>query len=192
MYRAVTLKVIRRGLSPRDAEGIERLLDTTRVEFRRTGGAVLVLLDGEDVTEAIRSPEVSRAVSAVSMHPAVRKAMVREQRLMGKQGEIVLDGRDIGTVVFPDADIKFFMVANLEERARRRLAELRAKGIEAHIEELRREISERDTADSTRQESPLRRADDAIDVDTSALTIEQQVEFVLSRVEAKLKKEDER
>jgi CMP/dCMP kinase len=143
--------------------------------LRNEPSGVRVFLDGADVTAAIRTPEVTRAVSLVSSYPRVRQVMVREQRAMGEEGGIVMDGRDIGTVVFPDADLKFFMIAGIEARARRRSEELRAKGIDADHDALADEIAERDRFDSTREESPLRRADDAIAIDTSDLTIDEQV-----------------
>jgi len=186
MYRAVTLKVLRSGLSPADAAGIARLLEATHVALRRDGPAIRVVLDGEDVTAAVRTPDVTRAVSTVSRHRIVRGAMVREQRAMGAAGGIVLEGRDIGTVVFPDADVKFFMTAGIEARARRRRDELRARGEAADIAQLVEEIRERDRLDSTREESPLRRAEDAIEIDTSDMTIDDQVRVVVDRVRSVL------
>ena len=186
MYRAVTLKVLRSGLSPADAAGIARLLEATHVALRRDGPAIRVVLDGEDVTAAVRTPDVTRAVSTVSRHRIVRGAMVREQRAMGAAGGIVLEGRDIGTVVFPDADVKFFMTAGIEARARRRRDELRARGESADIAQLVEEIRERDRLDSTREESPLRRAEDAIEIDTSDMTIDDQVRVVVDRVRSVL------
>jgi cytidylate kinase len=182
MYRAVTLKVLRAGISPADGEGIARLLETTHMALRREGELMRVLLDGEDVNAEIRNPEVTRAVSAVSRHRSVREMMVREQRRMGAEGGLVLEGRDIGTVVFPDADLKFFLVAGIEARARRRGEELRARGISPDLSGLIEEIRERDSLDSTRDESPLRKAEDAIEIDTSHLTIEEQVRVVVERV----------
>jgi cytidylate kinase len=182
MYRAVTLKVLRAGIRPADGEGIGRLLATTHMVLRREGEVTRVLLDGEDVTAEIRSPDVTRTVSAVSRHRPVREAMVREQRRMGSEGGIVLEGRDIGTVVFPDADLKFFMIAGIEARGRRRGEELRARGISPDMNGLIEEIRERDSLDSTRAESPLRKAEDAIEIDTSDLTIEEQVRVVVERV----------
>jgi cytidylate kinase len=179
MYRALTLKALRQGVSPEDQDAVSSIAESSHVELRDDGGTVHVLLDGEDVREAIRTPEVTNAVSLVSSYPRVRSVLVREQRAMGKNGGIVMDGRDIGTVVFPDADIKFFMVAGIDARARRRRLELRAKGIEADEAELSRQIAGRDLQDSTRDQSPLRRADDAIDVDTSGMTIDEQVAFVV-------------
>jgi cytidylate kinase len=182
MYRAVTLKILRAGIGAGEIDRIVPLLETTRVELRREGGSLHVVLDGEDVSEAIRTPEVTAAVSAVSSLREVRAAMVREQRALGRNGGIVLEGRDIGTVVFPDADCKFFLSAGIEARARRRLEELRASGIAGDLEEQMKEIAERDRKDSTRAESPLRKADDAVAIDTSDLTVAEQVERVLELV----------
>ncbi len=184
MYRAVTLKVLRAGISPEDHRAIARLLETTQVELRQARESIVVLLDGEDVSQEIRTPAVTRAVSAVSSQHEVRAAMVREQRRMGSGGGIVLEGRDIGTVVFPDADLKFFMVAGIDARARRRLDELNARGVRADLGAIRKEIEERDRLDSTRDESPLRRAADAVVVDTSDMTIDEQVEVVVQRAKA--------
>lgn len=182
MYRAVTLKVLRAGIPPDDQAAIGELLAGTHVALRREGGVTRVLLDGRDVTEEIRTMEVTRAVSNVSRHRAVREAMVREQRRMGAEGGIVLEGRDIGTVVFPDADVKFFMVAGIEARAKRRAEELRRAGAEPELDALMKEIRERDALDSTREESPLKKAGDAVEIDTSDLTIEEQVRTVVDRV----------
>lgn len=183
MYRAVTLKVLRSGIDPLDAERVGRLVESTHVELHQHDGRLRVVLDGVDVTEEIRTPDVTRAVSSVSALRKVREAMVRQQRLVDKEGGIVLDGRDIGTVVFPDADLKFFMVADIEERARRRVAELRGQGIEARLEDMTQDIRKRDSLDSTRSESPLRQAPDAIEIDTTRLSIDQQVDFVIRRVQ---------
>jgi cytidylate kinase len=180
MYRAATLKVLRAGIPAGDQERVAALVESARIELRREAGSPRVLLDGEDVTQEIRTPEVTRAVSAVSGIRRVRDVMVREQRRMGAEGGIVLEGRDIGTVVFPDADLKFFMVAGIDARARRRGNELRTRGIQADIERLKNEIRDRDTVDSTRSESPLKKADDAIEVDTSDMTVEQQVALVIA------------
>jgi cytidylate kinase len=188
MYRAVTLKVLRQGISPSDVERISRLVESTRVELKGERGTLRVVLDGEDVTDPIRSPEVTRAVSAVSSLGAVRRAMVREQRTLGRNGGIVLEGRDIGTVVFPDADCKFFLIAGILARATRRMEEFQEKGVTGDLAELEAEIAERDRKDSTREESPLRKADDAIEIDTSDLTIEAQVERVLGIVQERLKR----
>jgi len=181
MYRAITLKVLRSGLGHDDEQAIGRLMSSTHVELRNENGRSRVLLDGEDVTDVIRTLEVTDAVSAVSKLRVVREAMVREQRRLGEGGGIVLEGRDIGTVVFPQADLKIFMVADLDTRASRRQAELADKGVLKPLEVLKKEIQDRDITDSTRENSPLRRAGDAIELDTSRLTIDQQVDFVVQR-----------
>ena len=178
MYRAATLKVLRAGIPADDQSRVADLIEATRIELRNENGTLRVLLDGEDVSDEVRSPEVTRSVSSVSSIRRVREVMVREQRRMGERGGIVLEGRDIGTVVFPDADLKFYMVAGIDARARRRGDELRERGIQADIEGLKEEIRDRDRLDSTRAESPLRKADDAIEVDTSNMTIGEQVALV--------------
>lgn len=179
MYRAATLKVLRAGIPPGDAGRIAALIETSHVELRDVNGHPKVFLDGEDVSDAIRTQEVTRAVSAVSGIRRVRDVMVREQRRMGRDGGIVLEGRDIGSVVFPDADLKFFLVAGIDARAKRRSRELEERGIAADPEALRDEIRERDRVDSTRAESPLVRPAGAVELDTSDMTIEQQVAFVV-------------
>jgi cytidylate kinase len=180
MYRAVTLKVLRSGIALDDKGAIGALVQTTHVLLQRSPHGLRVLLDGDDVTEEIRTPAVTRAVSAVSSQKAVRSAMVREQRSMGKHGGIVLEGRDIGTVVFPDADLKFFMVAGIRSRAERRRKDLEKQGQSMSTDSLVTEIEDRDRRDTSRAESPLRKADDAIEIDTSDMTIEQQVDVVVS------------
>lgn len=181
MYRAVTLKVLERGLSPNDSSAVSNLIDSTTVELKRWDSSLRVLLDGTDVTDRIRDPDVTRSVSAVSRIRRVREAMVARQRAMSVSQGVVLEGRDIGTVVFPDADLKIFLVASLDARARRREKELAGKGMKVDRSGVMKEIEERDKLDSTREESPLRKAADAIELDTSTLSIEQQVEFVVGR-----------
>ncbi len=186
MYRAFTLKLLRSGLDGFYSRKIAQLAEATRIELQPENGSLKVLLDGEDVTEKIRSPEVTAAVSSVSTVREVRLAMVKEQRRLGKAGGVVLEGRDIGTVVFPDADLKIFMVASIEARALRRQREMEAQGIVADLETLIKEIRERDEKDSSREESPLRKADDAIELDTSTMTIDEQVEFVVQKAKEKI------
>lgn len=187
MYRAVTLKVLRAGVRPGDEHGIAKLLETTRVQLAEKNGEQKVLLDGEDVTREIRSDAVTKGVSDVSSLGPVRAAMVREQRRMGEGGGIVLEGRDIGTVVFPDADVKIFMVAGIEARALRRQKELKARGRDAALDVLIGEIAERDAKDSGRSRSPLRKASDAVEVDTTGMTIDEQVDLVVGKVREKLR-----
>lgn len=186
MYRAMTLKVLENGVDPKDIKAIGVLARATKIRLSSAEGGVAVELDGADVTEKIRTPKVTRAVSAVSMVAEVRRRMVEEQRVMGKRGSIVLEGRDIGTVVFPNADIKIFMVAHPRERAARRRKEMAAKGLPAEIDELEKEIAERDEKDSTRPISPLTKAEDAIVLDTTNMTIEDQVEFIVRKAKEKL------
>ncbi len=181
MYRAITLKILRSGVEEFYSKRIASLVDSTRIELRPADGSLTVILDGMDVTEEIRSPEVTAAVSSVSTIRNVRRAMVNEQRRIGKVGGVVLEGRDIGTVVFPDADLKIYMIASIEARALRRQHELAAKGISTDLDALKAEIRRRDEKDSSRDESPLRKAEDAIELDTSDLTIDEQVEFIVTR-----------
>lgn len=190
MYRAMTLKVLQRNLNPNQEEEIARLAEDTSIRLERDGGGLKVFLDNQDVTQAIRSQAVTRGVSSVSTIKKVRDVMVREQRRMGASGGIVVEGRDIGTVVFPNADLKVFMVANVEERARRRQKDLRAQGADVPLQQLMDEIIERDWKDSHRDISPLRRADDAVVLDTSSMTIEQQVKFIVERAKSFVEKHE--
>ncbi len=179
MYRAMTLQVLNSKLDPVNEAGVVELARRTAISLVN-GGELRVILDGVDVTEAIRSEEVTNNVSLVSSYPAVRELMVAKQREIGSSKGCVIDGRDIGTVVFPDADLKFYMVADIMERARRRQEELSSNGAELPIVQVVRELNERDFKDSTRQTSPLRKAEDAIEIDTTKLTIDEQVEIILN------------
>ncbi len=186
MYRAVTLAALRAGI-PLDEEHIAQLLPQVRIELRPSPHGQRTFLNGEDVTDALRLPEVTRWVSLVSSFRRVRSFLVEEQRRLGRQGGVVMDGRDIGTVVFPEADVKIFLTASLAVRARRRLQELRSYGVTDITEhELAAELQRRDELDSQRAESPLRCAPDAIVIDTTELTIEEQTERVLQFVRQKL------
>jgi cytidylate kinase len=184
MYRALALKAMRAGIDSGAELALAGLLQASRIELR--DGGRQVLLDGEDVTFPIRAREVSAAASRVSVHPAVRREMVARQREFGRDGGVVLDGRDIGTAVFPDADVKFYVDADVQHRAERRLRELAATGISAELGAIEQEIRERDHADMTRSDSPLTRAADALLLDTTELTPEQvlgrMLEIVASRV----------
>ncbi len=186
MYRAITLKALEHGVDVNDREAVERLANKTQIELRSRPEGNQVMLDGENVTSRIRMPEVTAAVSAASSYPGVRELMVREQRRMSAAGGVVLEGRDIGTVVLPDAELKIFMVANVLERARRRKRDLELSGIDADELELAQQIESRDRKDSTRLASPLKKADEAIELDTSDLTIEQQVTFIVERALEKM------
>jgi cytidylate kinase len=187
MYRAMTLKIIRSGIATGDAPAVSKLLESTTVSFGMSGNHPVVLLDGVDVSDGIRTPDVTAGVSAVSAIRRVRTKMVSAQQASAIGKNVVVEGRDIGTVVFPDAELKIFMVANIESRARRRLMELKSKGIDANLYELAEAIRKRDELDSTRDESPLRKAADALEIDTSDLTIDQQVDDVVALAEERLK-----
>jgi cytidylate kinase len=181
MYRAITLRVLEEGIPLHDVDRISKVTEETHIRLERSNDGNAVFLDGRDVTEAIRSPHVTRSVSAVSSYQPVRSVLVREQRRMAEQGGVVLEGRDIGTVVLPDADLKIFMVANVDERARRRRRELEAAGVGADEARIRDELIQRDALDSTRDVSPLRKAPDAIELDTSNMTIDEQVAFIVKK-----------
>jgi cytidylate kinase len=184
MYRAVALKTLKMGINPADTPSVEALIDSTEVTLRMDDGKLATILDGQDVTEEIRSPEVTRASSLVSSIRKVREAMVKQQRKIGAEGGVVVEGRDIGSVVFPNADLKIFLTASLAERALRRQRELRAQGTNLDFHVVQKEISQRDEKDSTRDASPLLKAKDAIEIDTSSLTIEEQVDLVVQRAKA--------
>lgn len=189
MYRAMALKVLRSKISPTDSAQISHLTKTTSVRLVKTDDGtnrIRIHLDGEEVSDEIRSPAVTNIVSPVSTVSDVRALMVKEQRAMGVNGGIVLEGRDIGTVVFPNAEVKIFMKAATRQRAERRLKELEAKGVSIAIDAMELEIAERDSIDSKREISPLRMADDAIEVDTTNLTIEEQVAFIVKKAKEKI------
>lgn len=174
MYRAVGLKVLQ---SDKSVEEVTRDIDIKLDEAAR------VFLDGAEVTKKIRTPEVSRAASDVAKFGVVRKKLTQLQREMAIQGKVIMDGRDIGTQVLPNADLKIFLTATVEERARRRLEELKAKGIETDFAQIVQEISLRDKQDSEREIAPLAQAEDAILLDSTNLTIEQVVEKILELAE---------
>lgn len=186
MYRALTVKVLREKVSLDDIEKIGRLAEKTEIELVPSDDGVRVFLDGEDVTLDIRQPNVDRAVGPVCEVARVRRVMVSLQRKMGEGGNVVAEGRDMGTVVFPDADLKFFMKASLEERAKRRKRDMTQQGIDVSMERLMEEIERRDRRDSSRQNSPLVRAEDALLVETTRLDVKGQVAFVIDRIRQKM------
>lgn len=194
MYRAVTLFCLNRGLidgDTVDTEALRPLMTEIHIEFRLNPatGKADTYLNGENVEQEIRSMRVSDKVSPVSAIPFVRTALVALQQEMGRQKGIVMDGRDIGTTVFPDAELKIFVTASAATRAQRRVDELRAKGVPVDFDEVVANIVKRDHIDQTRKESPLRKADDAIELDNSTLTIEQQNQWLEERFhEALLRK----
>jgi len=179
MYRAVAWKSLQEGAPLSEPRRIIVLAGAMSIRFDRTDGQ-RIFADGVDVTEAIRTAEVTRLSSPVSAISGVRRRLVEMQREMGAAGGIVMEGRDIGTVVFPHAEVKVFLTASPEERARRRKLELNGKGIEADVEELAAQMRERDQRDSSRNDSPLKQAPDAIPIDTTNLSIDQVVERVVA------------
>jgi len=182
MYRAVALWANRQGLDWADAHRMEALARAAGIELQPGR----IWLNGEEITEAIRTPEISDGASKVSAIPGVRRAMVEQQRAIGERISVVMEGRDIGTVVFPNADVKIFLDANPAERVRRRLAEVRAKGDAITEEELARQMRERDERDSTRGDSPLSQAPDAIYFDTSGLNLDEVEEGILKIVRERI------
>jgi cytidylate kinase len=180
MYRAVALKAMRSGTDLSDAARLEELARGARIEFEPGGSRVL--LDGEDVSAEIRAPEISPAASKVSVFSGVRRALVEKQRQMGAAGSVVMEGRDIGSVVFPDAGVKIYLDADPAVRARRRVREMEEKGQTLDAGEVEREIRERDRRDSTRADSPLVRAPDAVYVDTTALGPDEVERVILEIV----------
>ena len=175
MYRALTLKALRNNIKANDIVALEKMTKESNIEL----DGVHIYLDGEDVSSAIRGIDVTNNVSEVCSHKAVRKEMVNLQKEYGKRGGIVMDGRDIGTTVFPHAELKIYQIASVEERANRRYKENMEKGIACDLETLKKEIEVRDYKDSTRSVSPLRKASDAIELDTSNLEPSEVVERIV-------------
>ena len=185
MYRAVTLALLRSNTDLDDYDSVCQVVNELELDIYDQGSKTIVRLDGEDVSQAIRSMQVTENVSAVSAVKYVREAMVEIQRNIGKKTNCVVEGRDIGTVVFPDAEFKIFMVADVKMRAERRLKELHEMGENRSLQEVMTDLKRRDEKDSTRSHSPLQKADEAIEIDTSMLSIDQQVEKIINLVREK-------
>ena len=190
IYRTVGVAVLRAGVSPSDASAVPELLKSIRVSVRYEGEEQHMLLNGEDVTDRLRTPEISAAASAVSALPEVRAFLLQTQRDLAAAGGVVMDGRDIGTVVLPEAELKIFLTASPEERARRRWLELREKGIGQPYEQVLAEMNERDRRDSTRAEAPLRAAEDAVLLDTTGMSPEEVQARLVAMVEERSPEED--
>jgi len=188
MYRAVTLYFLRNQIDLKDEKAVEEALNEIHINLEYSDEQTFVFLNEEDVSEEIRQMPVSQKVSQVSAIKAVRTEMVRQQQRMGKSKNIIMDGRDIGTVVFPDATLKFFMTADPMIRAERRFKELIAKGERVSLEEIYSNLALRDHQDTTREESPLIQAEDAIVLDNSVLDQEMQLNFALSHINPLLTK----
>lgn len=188
MYRAVSLAWIKQNREY-DEQEVCNLCDKIKIELKASDKGQRTYVDGVDVSDEIRTPEVTKMVSPVSAIGYVRDAMVAIQRELGKAGGVVMDGRDIGTVVFPNAELKIFLVASIEARAKRRTLELLDKGIQANEKEIQEQIIYRDNYDSTRSHSPLYKADDAIEIDTSDITIIEQSEIILNHAKRIIEQE---
>ncbi|MGH7492533.1 MAG: (d)CMP kinase [bacterium] len=185
-YRALTLKVLEANVPPENHEAVLRHAEQMCLSIKPDAAGDRFYLDGQEVTAKIRAPHVTNAIAPISANPRVRAIMVKRQREIGNRGGVVMEGRDIGTVVFPNADLKIFMSASLDERTRRRQDELALQGIRKEFETLRREIEMRDEKDAKRDVAPLRPATDAILLDTTSLTIEQQVDFIVQALRKKM------
>lgn len=186
MYRAVTLKALRKNISVDDSEKIAGMAKQLELQFGRNDSKTVIYMDGEDVSEKIRTPQIDQNISPVAANPAVRLIMVQKQRAIGKEGGIVMDGRDIGTVVFPNADLKIFMQATVQERALRRKKEQEQKGVKINLDKVVSDIEYRDQQDSTRNHGPLLKAEDAVEIDTTRLTVEQQIGKILELAKLKI------
>ncbi len=186
MYRAVTLKALRTAVPVTDVNEVARLAERIELAFGKGYEKTVIYLDGEDVSLAIRTPEIDHEISPVAANRLVREILVKKQQELGKDGGVVMDGRDIGTVVFPGAELKIFMIASVEERASRRLKELEQKGEHIQFEEVAEEIRRRDREDTQRSHGPLKKADDAVELDTTNLSIHQQVGIILQLAKSKI------
>lgn len=178
MYRAVAWKMLEDGIPPEDSPRIAEHLNGLRLELKPAEGGQQVWVCGRDVTGMIRSPEVTRSVSRFAQIPAVRHFLTAIQKRLAEHGGIVMDGRDIGTQVLPDAELKIYLTASVEERAARRYRELAEAGVQVELEALKREIAERDRMDQERKTSPLRQAEDAVYIDCTSMTVEQVVDRI--------------
>ncbi|MGH9804045.1 MAG: (d)CMP kinase [Candidatus Acidiferrales bacterium] len=187
MYRAVGLRVWEEGINALNAPAVNALTANLQVDLKPTDSGVHVLLDSRDVTDAIRRPEISLAASQCAMIPEVRRLLVTQQQRIGGQGGVVMEGRDIGSVVFPGAELKIFLDADFEERARRRHEQHLEQGIPSSLEMTRKEVEERDRRDRERAVSPLVQAPDAVYLDTAAMTAEEAVDVIVRLAEKKVK-----
>lgn len=179
MYRAMALYFIRNNTDPSDVEKIKSLCGTAEITINYAGGTQQIFLNGENVSDLIRTEEVGNMASAVSVYPEVRLKLVELQRDMAKKADIVMDGRDIGTYVLPDADLKIYLTASTKERAKRRFLELKEKGIPADINAIEKDIIERDYRDMHREFAPLRQAEDATVIDTTNMTIDEVADTII-------------
>ena len=178
MYRSIGLYMIKNGIDIHDKDAVEKASEKADVSLKYIDGTQHIILNGEDVSDQIRTEEVSKAASVVSAYPQVRKNLTALQKKLAESENVVMDGRDIGTCVLPNADLKIYLTASAEVRGKRRFKELTAKGEKADLAEIVEDIKKRDEADMTREISPLRKADDAVEVDSSDMTIDEVVERI--------------
>ncbi len=186
MYRAVAYECIRRGIDVHDRKAVEKIMDSISIDQRLINDEIHTYLNGEDVSSKIRTPEVNKVVSIVSSYKKVREKLVEIQRKIAEEKDVVIEGRDIGTVVLKNADLKIYMKASIEERAKRRLKELREQGVNITFEEVLNELKKRDEMDSKRELAPLKIPEGAIVIDTTNKTIEEQVEEIIKEVKNKI------
>ncbi len=186
MYRSVALRAKERGISPEDKLALSQLASSLRFTFVTDGEQTHVFCDGKDVTEAIRTPAISRLASTISKQKELREVLVQMQREMGREGGVILEGRDIGTVVFPDAEIKFYLDAVGEERAKRRYHEMIEKGMKVDFKETQKELMQRDHHDMHRDHSPLKKAEDAMFIDTTHWSVKEVVEKMVRIIKKRI------
>ncbi|MCI0765717.1 (d)CMP kinase [Bacillus sp. TL12] len=182
MYRTLTYAALEQSVDIENEKSLMAVLKDVNIEFQQGENTQLVFLNGQDVSEAIRTPNVTNRVSIVAKHRLVREEMVRRQQALAEKGGVVMDGRDIGTHVLPNAEVKIFMLASVQERAERRHLENTKKGFASSLEQLKKEIAERDKLDSEREVSPLKKANDALELDTTSLSIEEVVRKIMDIV----------
>lgn len=183
MYRALTLKAMETKIDIKDTPRLIEMVSQAQIDLKNNqDGSLKIFLDGKDVTEEIRHPRITKSVSDIAKIKGVREVMLKLQRRMGRQIDSVLDGRDIGTIVFPDADKKFYIDAKFEERVKRRYKELKELGQDVTLDDIEDDLRNRDTIDSTREFAPLKKAEDAIYIDTTNMTIDEVVEKILKEI----------
>lgn len=186
IYRTLALACIRQGVNAKDEENVSRICQSVKVELKYADGVQVMLLDGENVNNYIRTEEVSRMTSSISVYRAVREQLIDLQRSIAARENVIMDGRDIGTFVLPDAEVKIYLTASVETRAKRRYDEQTQKGIKCTIEEIEEDIEKRDYRDMHREIAPLKKADDAVEIDTSDMTIEQVTETIENIIKEKM------
>lgn len=186
MYRALTFKALQEGIDLKDEKAVADILSKMKIELHPSKDGQLVMINGENVSDVIRTNEVTNNVSFVAMHSLVREEMLKRQRQLAIEGGVVMDGRDIGTHVLPNAELKIFLRASVEERAKRRHEENVKKGFSSNYEQLKQEIANRDKLDSERKVAPLKKAEDAIEIDTTALSIQDVVRKIEDYLEERL------